>query len=60
MLEVPLQAHLGRNLKAIYQPVVAEAVPERLRRLLDAIERTGNDGGGTRPGITGGGFLRGK
>jgi hypothetical protein len=38
-LDGQLQAHLGRNLKAVYQPVVEEALPERLRNLLDAIDR---------------------
>jgi hypothetical protein len=38
-LQVPLQAHLGKSLEAVYQAVVEEAVPERLRQLLDELER---------------------
>jgi Anti-sigma factor NepR len=41
-----LQAHLGKNLKAIYQAVVDEPVPERLIKLLDELdelERREND-----------------
>jgi hypothetical protein len=34
-----LQAHLGGNLRAVYQPVVEETLPERLRNLLDALDR---------------------
>jgi hypothetical protein len=34
-----LQAHLGGNLRALYQPVVEETLPDRLRDLLDALER---------------------
>jgi hypothetical protein len=38
-LQVPLQAHLGKSLEAVYQSVVEESVPERLRQLLDELER---------------------
>ena len=38
-----LQAHLGKNLKAVYQAVVDEPVPERLIKLLDELERKEND-----------------
>jgi hypothetical protein len=34
-----LQAHLGRNLQAVYQDVVKEPVPGRLIRLLDGLKR---------------------
>ena len=37
-LEVQLQAHLGRSLKAVYEPLVEESVPERLRKLLGELE----------------------
>jgi hypothetical protein len=32
------QAHLGGILRAAYQPVVEETLPERLRDLLDALD----------------------
>jgi hypothetical protein len=38
-LQPQLQAHLGRNLKAVYQALVEEPVPERLLKLLDELER---------------------
>jgi hypothetical protein len=41
--QAQLQAHLGKNLKAIYQAVVDEPVPERLIKLLDELERREND-----------------
>jgi hypothetical protein len=39
VLGVQLQAHLGRNLRAAYQALAGEAVPERLRKLLDQLEQ---------------------
>jgi hypothetical protein len=38
-LEIRLQAHLGRSLKAVYEPLMEESVPERLRKLLGELER---------------------
>jgi hypothetical protein len=38
-LQVQLQAHLGRNLKAVYEALVQEPVPERFLKLLDKLER---------------------
>jgi hypothetical protein len=38
-----LQAHLGRNLQAVYQDVVKEPVPERLIKLLDGLKRQENE-----------------
>jgi hypothetical protein len=35
------QAHLGRILIALYQPVVEEALPDTFRNLLDALDRRG-------------------
>ena len=32
------QAHLGGILRAVYQPVAEEALPERVRNLLDALD----------------------
>jgi hypothetical protein len=34
-----LQAHIGRQLRAVYDEVVSEAVPERFLRLLEELER---------------------
>lgn len=39
ILEADLQAHIGRQLRAVYDEVVNEAVPERFLRLLDELER---------------------
>ena len=39
IVEAQVQARLGGNLKAVYQAVVKEPVPERLRKLLDELER---------------------
>jgi hypothetical protein len=39
MLEPDLQAHIGRTLRAVYDEVVNEAVPERFRQLLEDLER---------------------
>jgi hypothetical protein len=41
--DAQLQAHLGKNLKAVYQAVVEEPVPERLLKLLDELERKENE-----------------
>jgi hypothetical protein len=38
-LEADLQAHLGRTLKAVYQVLVDEPVPEKFLKLLDELER---------------------
>lgn len=39
MLEADLQAHIGRQLRAVYDEVVNEGVPERFLRLLEELER---------------------
>jgi hypothetical protein len=39
ILEADLQAHIGRQLRAVYEEVVNEGVPERFRRLLEELER---------------------
>jgi hypothetical protein len=39
ILEADLQAHIGRQLRAVYDEVVNEAVPERFLRLLEELER---------------------
>jgi len=39
ILEADLQAHIGRQLRAVYDEVVNEAVPDRFLRLLDELER---------------------
>jgi hypothetical protein len=38
-LEPDLQAHIGRQLRAVYEEVVSEAVPDRFRKLLEELER---------------------
>jgi hypothetical protein len=38
-LEGDLQAHIGRQLRAVYEEVVNEAVPDRFRQLLEELER---------------------
>jgi hypothetical protein len=36
--QVQLQAHLGKTLKAVYQALVEEPVPEKLLKLLDLLD----------------------
>jgi hypothetical protein len=43
-LEPDLQAHIGRQLRAVYDEVVEEGVPERFSRLLDELERKTPEG----------------
>ena len=38
-LDADLQAHIGRQLRAVYEEVVNEAVPDRLLKLLEELER---------------------
>jgi hypothetical protein len=38
-LDGRLQAHLGGGLRAAYQPMVAETLPNRLHHLLEALDR---------------------
>jgi hypothetical protein len=38
-LDGQLQAHLGGTLRAVYQPMVEETLPGRLRHLLEALDR---------------------
>ena len=39
MLESDLQAHIGRQLRAVYEEVVNEEVPDRFLRLLRELEQ---------------------
>jgi Anti-sigma factor NepR len=39
MLEGDLQAHIGRQLRAVYEEVVNEDVPDRFVKLLEELER---------------------
>ena len=39
ILEAELQAHIGRQLRAVYDEVVNEAVPDRFRQLLEELDR---------------------
>jgi hypothetical protein len=38
-LEADLQAHIGRQLRAVYEEVVNEAVPDRFLKLLEELDR---------------------
>jgi len=38
-LEADLQAHIGRQLRAVYDEVVSESVPERFLKLLEELEK---------------------
>jgi|RhiMetdeSRZDD1v2_1073273.scaffolds.fasta_scaffold353298_3 hypothetical protein len=37
--DFPIHEHIGRSLKAMFEEVTAQPVPERLRRLLQELER---------------------
>lgn len=39
VLDPELQAHIGRQLRAVYDKVVNEPVPDRFLRLLETLER---------------------
>jgi hypothetical protein len=43
-LEAGLQAHIGRQLRAVYDEVVEEGVPDRFLRLLEELERKTPEG----------------
>ena len=38
----PLQAHIGRHVRALFDEVAREPIPEHLLRLLKDLERTGD------------------
>lgn len=44
MLEADLQAQIGRQLRAVYNEVVSEGVPDRFMRLLEELERKKSEG----------------
>jgi Anti-sigma factor NepR len=44
MMEADLQAHIGRQLRAVYDEVVNEPVPDRFVKLLEELERKQSDG----------------
>ena len=44
ILEADLQAHIGRQLRAVYDEVVNEAVPDRFLQLLEELERRKSEG----------------
>lgn len=48
-LEPVAQNALGRELKAMYDQIVSEPVPERFVRLLDQLEHAETDAGSGRP-----------
>lgn len=39
MLDTELQAHIGRELRSVYDEVVNEVVPDRFLKLLEDLER---------------------
>ena len=39
-----IQEHIGRELRAMFEEVVAQPVPEKLRRLLDELARKQSKG----------------
>ena len=41
--EFPMHAHVGRQLKAMFDEVVTQPLPERLQNLLDDLERQRSD-----------------
>ena len=41
-LSPPLQAHIGRHVRAMFDEVAREPIPEHLLRLLKDLERTGD------------------
>ena len=43
-MEADLQAHIGRQLRAVYDEVVSEAVPDRFLKLLEDLERKQGEG----------------
>lgn len=45
ILETDLQSHIGRQLRAVYDEIVNEPVPDRFLKLLEELElqRTDND-----------------
>jgi hypothetical protein len=43
-LEAGLQAHIGRQLRAVYDEVVEEGVPDRFLQLLEELERKTPEG----------------
>jgi len=42
-LDTDLQAHIGRQLRAVYDEVVNEPVPDKFIRLLEELERKQSD-----------------
>jgi hypothetical protein len=44
VFEADLQAHIGRQLRAVYDEVVNEAVPDRFLQLLEELERKKTEG----------------
>jgi hypothetical protein len=51
-IETKLQAHIGRQLRQLYDQIVSEPVPDRFKELLDQLEQreaargAGSDAGG--------------
>ena len=43
VLEADLQAHIGRQLRAVYDEIANEPVPDRFLKLLEQLERQRTD-----------------
>ncbi len=39
VLQPPLQDHIGRQLRALYDDVLAQPVPDRFKELMDRLDR---------------------
>ncbi|HTZ70491.1 MAG TPA: NepR family anti-sigma factor [Acetobacteraceae bacterium] len=44
-LEGDIQAHLGRQLRALYDEVASQPVPDRFVKLIEELERRSTSGG---------------
>jgi hypothetical protein len=58
-LGLDVQAHLGRQLRAVFDDMARQPVPDRFAALLDALERKTGEAAGDAP-VPGQGALPGK
>lgn len=49
-IDSELQTHIGRHLKASYDDILAQEVPDRFRELLQQLEAKERDSGGPKGG----------
>lgn len=45
-MDTELQAHIGRHLKAAYEDILSQSVPDRFLQLLEELESSENIGSG--------------